>query len=82
MVITSNKDALLLNYLKIYINGILHLSIRRDRLDNFQSWIDEINGRCVYYIEFSYTNGTSVMAAYNDLEKFTKIIKLIDDNLD
>lgn len=82
MTITSNKDALLSNYLKIYINGILHLAINREKLDNIQTWKNDTNDQSVYYLELFYSNGTRVMAEYNNVEKFQTIIKLIDDNLD
>lgn len=82
MDISCNKDALLSNYLKIYINGILHLAINRERLDNLQSWKNDTNDQSVYYLELFYTNGTRVMAEYNDIEKFTRIMKIIDDNID
>lgn len=82
MTITSNKDALLSNYLKIYINGILHLAINRQKLDNIQTWKNDTNDQSVYYLELFYKNGTRVMAEYNNIEKFQSIIKLIDDNLD
>lgn len=82
MTITCNKDPLLSNYLKIYINDILHLAINREKLDNVHTWKNDTNDQSVYYLELFYNNGTRVMTEYNNAEKFKSIIKLIDDNLD
>ena len=82
MEITCNKDPLLSNYIKIYINDVLHLAINRKKLDNVQTWKNDTNDQSVFYIEFSYRNGDKVMSEYNDSEKFKSIVKLIDDNLD
>lgn len=82
MIITVNKDPLLSNYIKIYINDILHLAIKRKELIEVQTWKNDTNQQSVYYLECSYKNGHKVMAEYNDYEKFKKIIQLIDNNLD
>jgi hypothetical protein len=82
MNITVIKDALLSNYIKIYINDILHLAIKRKELVNVQTWKNDTNGQSVFTIELSYKDGAKVITEYNDVEKFTKIVKCIDDNLD
>ena len=82
MTISTNKDATLSNHLKIYINGILHLAIRRNHLVNVQTWINVTNETSVYFIELFYKNGTRVICEYNGKEKWEAIVKAIDNNLD
>lgn len=81
MTITCNT-LLSSNYVKIYINNILHLAINRKKLDNVQTWKNDINEQSIYYLELSYKNGTKVIAEYNNIEKFQSVLKLIDSNLD
>jgi hypothetical protein len=81
MTITCNKDALLSNNIKIYINNILHLSINRNLLCGVQSWIDVTNNISIYSIEFYFKDSTKMLCQYNEKEKWENIIKNIDNNL-
>ena len=63
--------------LKIYINGLAHMSLRLKGLIGFQSWIDTDE----YCIEYYYECGKEIRAAYNDRAKWMKILKVIDQNI-
>jgi hypothetical protein len=61
--------------LKLKINGILHLSIKRNCLVAVQAW--ELGGQ--YCIEYTTTTGV-VMTEYNKADKWLTILKLLDQH--
>lgn len=63
-------------WLSVYINGLLHLRVRYDGLKAIQSWEEGDKG---YRVEFSYDDGESVLAEYDQLEKFTAVLKALDE---
>ena len=58
---------------KVYVNGILHVSIKRDVLISVQSW--EVDG--VYYIQYQTTSG-GIMTDYDTADKWLAILKELD----
>jgi len=65
--------------IKVFIDNILHLSIKRDELIGIQSWIMGYDDNRKYHIE--YTTKTSVIESeYDKLEKWQAILKLLDEN--
>ncbi len=61
------------NAIKLYINGFLHVSIKRSRLIGVQSW--EMDG--MYFVEYTI-NGGSVLSEYNKIGKWKKVLELLD----
>jgi hypothetical protein len=64
------------NQIKIFINDVLHLMIKKDEFTGLQSWIigDE---KKTYYIEF-YLKSGDILAEYDNKEKWTKILTLLN----
>ena len=60
-------------WLKLYIDGHLHLCLRHGDLLGFQSWVSEN----FYCIEF-YMADTTVLAEYDKREKWQQILDLLD----
>ncbi len=72
-LIISNKQ------IKIFINDILHLSIKQKQLVGIQSWIMGYDADRKYCIE--YTLKTSVvLSEYDDAEKWKSILDLLNKN--
>ncbi len=68
------KDSI--DQLKIYINSILHLVLRKNDINSIQSWkIGETN----YVIEIYFKQGQSCKAEYNSKEKWVAILTHIDN---
>lgn len=65
------------DWIKVYINGTLHLFLNKKKLSGFQSWKF---GKKEWCIEFSYPNST-IFCAYDDEEKWKSILALLDKNL-
>lgn len=61
------------NYIKIYINGILHISIKLEDYQGMQSYIDDF----YFVIEF-YTKTKTIICEYDSVIKWKKILKSID----
>jgi hypothetical protein len=61
---------------KIYINGIVHLLLKKEALLGFQSWI--VGDGLRYCIEFQLRGG-AVLADYDSRELWTEILKLLDE---
>lgn len=66
------------NNIKIFIDGILHLSIKHDELIGFQSWILGDDEK-IYCIEY-YTKSKDILTEYNNFEKWKSILGLLDKN--
>lgn len=65
------------NYFKIFIDDLLHVSIKRTELIGLQSWLtDEENG-CWYYIEYILKN-REILTGYDKRDTWTKILTLLD----
>jgi len=77
MNITTKKTC---KYFKIYINLVLHLSIKIDEYLGIQSWIDD-NNLYRYNIEFYLKNGKGIVCEYDDRILWETILKEIDNNL-
>jgi len=60
--------------LRIYINGILHLSIHKTGLQ-IQSWKESKN----WYVIVFYTKLGKIKAEYDDVGKWKRILELIDE---
>ena len=59
--------------IRIYIDGILHLSLLHEGIQ-IQSWKE---GKDWYCIEF-HTQQGKILAEYDDKDKWSKILSLID----
>jgi len=65
------------NSLRIFINGILHLSIKKNELISVQSWLIEN----LYIIEYT-TKDTEILTEYVDRETWETILKgLVETNI-
>ncbi len=63
--------------IRIFINGIIHLYLRRSELVSFQSWY--INKGCCR-IEI-YTTSRDILLEYNSVEKWKIILNLLNENI-
>lgn len=64
--------------IRVYINNVLHLRIPRDKNTKIQSWIE---GHTKTFIIEIWSVGHSDYIAYDDKEKWEKVLKLLDDNI-
>ncbi len=64
------------NCLKVYINKVLHFSIKREDIIGFQSWVEGEDTQR-FIIEF-YTRYQTILVGYDDKDKWIKILNLID----
>lgn len=62
----------------IYFDGILHLQILIDNHDGVQSWRE---GKGHYMIQLYRKIGKPIKLGYNTYEKWSKVLKLIDELL-
>lgn len=64
-------------YVKVYINELLHLMFDHQSFQGFQSWKEAKNW---FSIEI-YLKDREILCAYDDEEKWSQILKLLDSNL-
>lgn len=64
-------------FLKIFINEILHIAIKQVDIMGVQSWKE---GSGYYVIRF-YTKNRKITCEYDDIEKWSKILGLLNQNL-
>ncbi len=65
--------------IKIYIDGLLHLSIKQSELLSIQSWVNGNGENRQYHIMYTLKNGVEVESDYNDRIKWESILKLLDE---
>jgi len=61
------------NCLKIVINGLIHVHLKKDHIAGFQTWIPD-NGEVYHVIEFYFLNGTSMQCEYVSREIWEDIV--------
>lgn len=66
-----------LKYLKIYIEGILHVNIPLEEYNGLQSWLEGDN-TYMYYIEYYLKSGGSILCEYEDREIWENILNKVD----
>ena len=71
-IVTSDLETI-----KIYFDGALHLRLNRYKLLGIQSWRESTNS---YWIEYTMEGGV-VLCGYDKVEKFTSILKQLDELL-
>lgn len=62
---------------KLYIDGYIHVFIRRDEFVGFQSWADRDKK---YSIEF-YTTSNSILTEQDDKQKWLDILTELNNKL-
>lgn len=68
------------NSIKIYINDILHLAIKKEDLIGIESWVDGENERKRWHIEYT-TKTTTIESEYDNIDKWIAILKLLDNEI-
>lgn len=66
------------NCVKIYIGGIMHLCYPQGSLMGIQTYIKNVKWYC---IDIYLINNTTILCEYDESEKWTEIIKLLDDSI-
>ena len=64
--------------IKIRINGLLHLSFLQEEFVGIQSWIKGYDVDRKYFVEIT-TKTTTITSEYDNLDKWTSILKLLDN---
>lgn len=65
-------------YIRIYINGLLHLAIKEENLVAIQSYVSGTDARyCIDYI----LKDSYITSNYDTREKWQAVLKLLDENL-
>lgn len=75
MKITSEKKGA---YLRIYINGSLHLQLRLPDLVSVHSYIDK---SLVFYIEYYFVRTDKMVTTYWEREPWIEMLKILEENL-
>ena len=63
------------NYVKIYINDIIHVQFKSDSFMGFQSWV---NGTNWYDIEFYLKDGVTIHTSYSSIDRWKKILQCLN----
>lgn len=64
--------------LRIFFDGSLHLHLKLIDLIGFQSWI---HGSSEYYIEYTFTSGTKITSAYQDIERWKALLTILENQI-
>ncbi len=62
------------NYVKVFINGILHLSFKYNEFIGLQAWKTSTDWYCLEI----YTESKDILCEYDSLAKWTSIINLLN----
>jgi hypothetical protein len=67
------------NFIKIYINDVLHISIKYNDIASIQTWKMSNGWYCIEY----YLNGLDepILSEYDNIDKWKSIIKLLDETI-
>jgi hypothetical protein len=63
--------------LKIYINGLIHMSLKQEELIGFKSWFENSRAKRQYYIEYSLRESTMLLE-YNCFERWKFLLTELD----
>ncbi len=74
MKITCQINA---NSLRIYVNGLLHVAVKRSSLVGVQSW-KERDGE--WWIEYRFTSQQSLKSMYDTEDKWKQILALLNED--
>lgn len=72
-VIRDHRD------LRIYIDNHLHFHLILKNYVGMQSWLED-SKKAMYCIEI-YTTDTTILLEYDNVDTWTKILKLFDENI-
>lgn len=72
LLITRDKHG---DYIKIYINGMLHVCVKQKYLLGLQAWVDRPGW---YVIEFTLRRNV-MKVEYNTFEKWNTVLKLLEE---
>lgn len=64
--------------LKLFIDDLMHLYIKRVDLIGIQSWVDYNSG--YYCIEYTLKN-RDILTEYDDITKWKSIVKLLEEKI-
>jgi hypothetical protein len=64
-------------WLKLRINGLLHLRIKLDAIVGIQSWYEGDEHR-TYYLEFTTKYPQEILSVYESRDLWADILKLLD----
>ena len=70
----KNKDG----SIKIYIDDIIHISLKREDIIGFQSWIEGDDTKR-YIIEYYTKHNSNIYTGYNEEIKWKSVLKLLDE---
>lgn len=62
--------------LKLYINSVLHLCLKRNDLVGIQTWISG-SDKPKFYIEYTMKTG-SILTGYDTIEKWKQVLEILD----
>ncbi len=65
------------NYVKVFINGILHLSVLYNKVLGMQTWINSTGWYCIEI----YTENKDIMCECDSVEKWSSVIKLLNNTI-
>lgn len=64
-------------YVKVYLDGLLHLAVREGAIIAVQSWLEDDGAARKYCIEYT-TPTTAVLSEYEDREVWASILVFLD----
>jgi len=73
MEITGHTDK---GWLKIYINGLLHIALPIKKINGVQAWADH-----GWFVIECHSESSVVVMEYNTIEKWRKILEIINTHL-
>lgn len=65
------------SFLKVFINNLLHICVVQKDIIGIQSWLEGSN----WYVIEIYTTNKTIKCEYDDYEKWSKILNLLNQNL-
>lgn len=66
------------DYLKVYINEILHLSLYLGDLIGMQAWVESESWYCVEYV---FRDGAKLSSMYSDVELWKELLKELEQHI-
>ncbi len=64
-------------FIKVYVNGLLHVMVKRNEFVGISSWSD---GNSKYSIEY-HTNQTSILTEFDSRENWERVLVVLNENI-
>jgi hypothetical protein len=66
------------NHIKIYMNDVLHVLLKKEELVGIQAWIEGHGINSTYHIKYYMKNKIHIKSEYWDIQHWQEVLRVLD----